>query len=123
MSAAAITSQELQERFLGGLARRLDLLCQCLAALREPSDAAGPPAALDDMMRGFHSLAGIGGTYGFGRITDVARIGELACAALDGPIAAHDVARLSEILHSLVLAASEAVSGTSTGSWVLNSEH
>lgn len=31
--------------------------------------------------RAFHSLAGIGGTYGFPEVTNLARIAELCCAA------------------------------------------
>ena len=49
--------------------RRID------AALETVVDASGEP--LETVMRDFHSLAGIGGTYGFPEVTRLAREGEL----------------------------------------------
>jgi chemotaxis protein histidine kinase CheA len=60
---------ELQERFLVGLDRRL-------ADLKTSLNGAADAEAL---MRMFHSLVGIGGTYGFPRISELARRGEEAC--------------------------------------------
>ena len=60
---------ELQQRFLAGLDRRLGELT---AALEAMGDA-------ESLMRKFHSLAGIAGTYGYHRVTDVSRECELAC--------------------------------------------
>lgn len=49
--------------------RRID------AALETVVDASGEP--LETVMRDFHSLAGIGGTYGFPEVSRLAREGEL----------------------------------------------
>jgi chemotaxis protein histidine kinase CheA len=62
---------ELQRRFLDGAERRL-------AGLTAELDGA---AGADALMRMFHSLAGIGGTYGFPRITEISRRCESLCAA------------------------------------------
>jgi len=59
----------LQRRFLEGLGGRL---ADMTAALNGAAD----PEALMPM---FHSLAGIGGTYGFPQITDISRRCELLC--------------------------------------------
>ncbi|HMC22080.1 MAG TPA: Hpt domain-containing protein [Thermoanaerobaculia bacterium] len=60
---------ELQQRFVAGLERRLGDLIVLL-------DSTAEPEALSRM---FHSLAGIGGTYGFPDITTLARQGEESC--------------------------------------------
>lgn len=39
---------------------------------------------LDAAERAFHSLAGIGGTYGFPEVTNLARMAELLCGAGGG---------------------------------------
>ena len=63
---------ELKHRFLAGLERRL-------AELRDLLDGGAAPEML---MLKFHSLAGIGGTYGFDRITDLSRQSEQLCATV-----------------------------------------
>jgi chemotaxis protein histidine kinase CheA len=60
---------ELQQRFLVGLDRRLADLTMALDGAVD-SDA---------LMRMFHSLAGIGGTYGFPQITSISRSCETLC--------------------------------------------
>ncbi len=68
---------QLQQKFLLRLAVRLDQLAEQLDGVaQEPDDRT----SLDDVMRGFHSLAGIGGTYGFPEITERARQAEHFCA-------------------------------------------
>lgn len=62
---------QLQRRFLDGVERRL---AEMTSELDRTADS-------DALMRMFHSLAGIGGTYGFPRITEISRRGELLCAA------------------------------------------
>ena len=62
---------QLQRRFLDGIERRL-------ADMTVELDRA---ANADALMRMFHSLAGIGGTYGFQRITEISRRCESLCAA------------------------------------------
>ena len=59
----------LQRRFLDGLERRL-------ADMTAELDGGADPQVLMPM---FHSLAGIGGTYGFPRITDISRRCEELC--------------------------------------------
>lgn len=58
----------LERRFAEGLVRRLATLTELLA----DRDLEGARQAL-------HSLAGIGGTYGHPRVTEVARRGEHSC--------------------------------------------
>jgi chemotaxis protein histidine kinase CheA len=108
MIASAITFEMLQARFVTGLDRRMTHLSGCLEALRGPFDDEDTPAVLDDMMRSFHSLAGIGGTYGYDQITDVASIGEAACQSLDLPVSGQDVMMLVDVLRSLKSATSSA---------------
>jgi hypothetical protein len=71
----------LREKFLGNLPRRV-------AAMRATIDGAGE----EPLDRQFHSLAGIGGTYGFHEITHLAKAGEAACAA----------GRHTDVLHAIV---------------------
>lgn len=59
----------LQRRFLDGVERRL-------AHMSTELDAA---ADADALMRMFHSLAGIGGTYGFPRVSEISRRCEEMC--------------------------------------------
>jgi chemotaxis protein histidine kinase CheA len=61
----------LRQRFLEGLERRLD----------EMSSMLDGPADEDALMRMFHSVAGIAGTYGYHEITEISRGCELLCAA------------------------------------------
>jgi Hpt domain len=60
---------ELQQRFLVGLEVRLTDLTTTLDGSSDP----------DLLMRMFHSLVGIGGTYGFPQITEISRFCEAAC--------------------------------------------
>ena len=62
----------LVPRFLVRLDERLRRID---TALETVVDASGEP--LETVMRDFHSLAGIGGTYGFPEVTRLAREGEL----------------------------------------------
>lgn len=58
----ATTFAALQEEFLTRLPLRIEQLGQqLLAAEKDPLDTT----ILDEVLRGFHSLAGIGETYGF----------------------------------------------------------
>jgi len=78
---------ELQERFQAGLERRLDDIASALGGARDP----------ESLMRMFHSLAGIAGTYGFHRITDISRKCEDFCVdVMSGSrgLGVEDVARL-----------------------------
>ena len=60
---------ELQKRFLAGLERRAADLTTMLNG----------SADSESLMRMFHSLAGIGGTYGFPQITEISRFCEALC--------------------------------------------
>ena len=62
---------ELQRRFLDKLERRL---ADMATELDRTADA-------DALMRMFHSLAGIGGTYGFPRVSEISHGCEQLCAA------------------------------------------
>ena len=102
MSAPKVTFRMLQQRFVSGLARRLAQLNVEFATLGE--NEATWIATADAMMRGFHSLAGIGGTYGFPAITEIARCGEVACAALKTAPTPLELSNLKAILDSLAAA-------------------
>jgi HPt (histidine-containing phosphotransfer) domain-containing protein len=60
-----IITGALRDRFLTGLERRVGELTAALAA----ND-------VETLTRQFHSLAGIGGTYGFPEVTELARRAE-----------------------------------------------
>jgi len=62
----------LERRFRDGYARRLQEMIQMLEA-----------QDLDGLRARFHSLAGIGGTYGHFDVTELARRGEERCHAAD----------------------------------------
>jgi chemotaxis protein histidine kinase CheA len=65
----------LKRRFLDGVERRL----------ADMSTELDRTADTDALMRMFHSLAGIGGTYGFPRVSEISRRCESLCAgALEG---------------------------------------
>lgn len=118
MSGQKITFEILQERFVAGLDRRLEHLDGCLAALSDERSSEEIRATLDDMMRGFHSLAGIGGSYGFHRITGIARLGELSCNALDAPLTPRDVKALGDFVESLRIEACSAAVGVARNAGV-----
>lgn len=68
-----ITAASLRERFVSGLGRRIPDLIELLDSLEIDS------TTVDPVMRAFHSLAGIGGTYGFPDVTTLARQAEVRC--------------------------------------------
>jgi hypothetical protein len=71
-AAAASRLQELQQRFLSGLDVRLGNITATLEGFADPGS----------LRLMFHSLAGIGGTYGFPRITELSRFAETLCAGV-----------------------------------------
>ncbi len=82
-----MTLLELQERFQAGLERRLDEIACALGGARDP----------ESLMRMFHSLAGIAGTYRFHRITEISRKCEDFCVdvmSCSRGLGVEDVARL-----------------------------
>ena len=105
MSPLKITFHVLQERFIAGLDRRLARLDGCLKNLHDSVDDAARVASIDEMTLAFHSLIGIGATFGFHQITEIARLGERACNARDATITAQQVRALADIIDSLRLEA------------------
>jgi hypothetical protein len=79
----AAMQQILEQRFAAGFERRIGEL----ALFVERSD-------FDALALGFHSLAGIGGTYGHQDVTEVARDGEEFAAR-------HDVGRIRAVIAEL----------------------
>ncbi|HUG54736.1 MAG TPA: response regulator, partial [Vicinamibacteria bacterium] len=70
---------DLRAEFVRRSQARLEAAARLLARLREaPSDRQ----PLQGLMRFFHSLAGVGTTFGFPTVTAVAKEGELECLAL-----------------------------------------
>jgi chemotaxis protein histidine kinase CheA len=89
-----MTLLELQERFLAGLDRRLAEIASALAGAYD----------LESLMRKFHSLAGIAGTYGFHRITDISRECEEFCVTAMSHargLTAEDVTRLQRSVEAM----------------------
>ena len=71
MSTPRVDLSFLVPRFLARLderLRRIDVALEIIDSL------TGEP--VEDLMREFHSMAGIGGTYGFPEVTSLAREGE-----------------------------------------------
>ena len=64
-----MTLEELRNRFFLGMGRRLSELA---TELNTMADA-------ESLMRKFHSLAGIAGTYGYDGVTEISRECELLC--------------------------------------------
>jgi chemotaxis protein histidine kinase CheA len=108
MNAPALTLEMLHERFRSGLDRRLSQLNACLLTLHSPMDPAAKWRSLEELTRGFHSLAGIGGTYGFSAISEAARRGELTCGSIELPLSAGHAGMLAEVIESLTTAVAEA---------------
>lgn len=75
-----LTPEFLQQRFFAGLERRV---VELHALLDRPSL---DEMDLETISRAFHSLAGIGGTYGFPLVTAVARDAEHFCDSLCQPV-------------------------------------
>lgn len=60
-----------RDRFFAALKLRITRLDLLVA-----TSASGVTAALEELAMGFHSLSGIGGTYGYPRVTEIARAAE-----------------------------------------------
>jgi chemotaxis protein histidine kinase CheA len=65
----------VRTRFIDGLGRRHDELDGLLDVVA----AANDRDLADTVRRGFHSIAGIGGTCGFPELTEIASEGETVC--------------------------------------------
>jgi diguanylate cyclase (GGDEF)-like protein len=70
---------ELRTQFVRRSQARIEVATRILALLREtPEDRE----QLEDLMRFFHSLAGVGTSFGFPQVTALAKEGELECLAI-----------------------------------------
>ncbi|HET7745950.1 MAG TPA: response regulator, partial [Vicinamibacteria bacterium] len=91
----------LRAQFVRRSEARLEAAARVLARLREaPEDRA----RLQELMRFFHSLAGVGTSFGFPRLTAVAKEGELECLALlrtDAAPTATEIENWSRLLGAL----------------------
>ena len=78
---------ELRAQFVKRSQARIEMAARLLGLLREtPEDQQ----QLQELMRFFHSLAGVGTSFGFPQVTALAKEGELECLAV-----LHDKAALS----------------------------
>ena len=78
---------ELRAQFVRRSQARIEMAARLLSLLREnPEDRQ----QLQELMRFFHSLAGVGTSFGFPQVTALAKEGELECLAI-----VHDEASLS----------------------------
>jgi chemotaxis protein histidine kinase CheA len=94
------TFQVMQQRFLSGLEGRVQHLTTCDRKLADGYDRD----IVNEMLRGFQTLAGIGSTHGFSKITDISHIGELTCRSLSVSATAQDLHELSAIVDALAIA-------------------
>ena len=70
---------ELRAQFVRRSEAKIETAARLLGLLRErPTD----PQHLQELMRFFHSLAGVGTSFGFPQVTALAKEGELECLAL-----------------------------------------
>ncbi|MEO8033492.1 MAG: response regulator, partial [Acidobacteriota bacterium] len=69
---------ELRSTFIRNSGKRIEDISRLLEIL---GDRSADPQALDEVMRRFHGLAGLGTTFGFAGVTSVARAAELECTA------------------------------------------
>ncbi|HEX7149881.1 MAG TPA: diguanylate cyclase [Thermoanaerobaculia bacterium] len=82
---------ELREYFRASTAARLEEMARCIATLQaDPRDTA----CFKTLSRHFHALAGLGTTYGFPRISEIADIAEGEILALLRHQAAPDPVRV-----------------------------
>jgi diguanylate cyclase (GGDEF)-like protein len=70
---------ELRAQFVRRSEKKIEDAARLLALMRQPQP---DPAHLQELMRFFHSLAGVGTSFGFPQITALAKEGELECLAL-----------------------------------------
>ena len=101
IDSTASALEELREKFIRNSAGRLEDLASLIQLL-----AAAPAdhAALDELMRKLHGLAGLGSTFGFVGVTTVARHAEIECQQLlsEGGIASPEmIEMLRESLEAL----------------------
>jgi len=102
----AVVMRALQGEYLGEAPERVRELSAALGRLR-----AGDAAALDELRRHFHRLAGSGGSYGFPAITDCSRLAEHAAASIAAegrPMQRQDLAVLDQHVLQIAAAFSEA---------------
>ena len=101
MNTQSETFQVMQARFLSGLESRVQQLTTRARKLGDGYD----PDIIEEMMRGFQTLAGAGSAHGFSTITDISHIGELTCKSLLVAATAQDLLELSGIVDALATAA------------------
>src|SRR5512140_2370227 len=73
---AATALEELRQKFIRNSVSRLEDLDSVVQLIATDPEDAG---ALDEAMRKFHGLAGMGATFGFIDVTTIARSAELQC--------------------------------------------
>jgi diguanylate cyclase (GGDEF)-like protein len=71
--------EHLRAQFVRRSKAKIEVAGTLLATLGQ---APGDSRSLQDLMRFFHSLAGVGSSFGFPRVTALAKEGELECLAL-----------------------------------------
>jgi diguanylate cyclase (GGDEF)-like protein len=71
--------EQLRQQFVRRSQAKIEVAGRLLAALGEDP---GDVRSLQDLMRFFHGLAGVGTSFGFPRVTALAKEGELECLAL-----------------------------------------
>jgi diguanylate cyclase (GGDEF)-like protein len=101
MEALEDALRALRTEFIRDARGTLDGIARGLEALGVEPDSRG---ALHDLLRGFHSLAGTGTTFGFPEVTALGREGERICStrlAESAAPEAADIARWRELLEQL----------------------
>ncbi len=92
---------ELRTQFVRRSQARIELAARILGLLREtPADREH----LQDLMRFFHSLAGVGTSFGFPQVTALAKEGELECLAIlhgESSLSATEIENWTRLLGAL----------------------
>ena len=106
-AAASHDMEELRAQFVQRSEARIEMAARLLARLRETPAERQP---LQELMRFFHSLAGVGTSFGFPQVTALAKEGELECLAFlhgEGAPSTTEVENWSSLLGALAHALSQ----------------
>jgi diguanylate cyclase (GGDEF)-like protein len=93
--------EALRAQFLRRSHARIEMARHLLGQLAE---TPGDRPALEELMRFFHSLAGVGTSFGFPRVTALAKEGELECLALmhgEGPVSPTEIENWTRLVGAL----------------------
>lgn len=85
----------LRQTFVKGVSERVIVIDGLLTTLERAQEAEEKATALEDLLRQFHNLAGAGLTFGFPKISELGKRGELQCVELKAQQTLPDAAHLA----------------------------